>query len=89
MSNQFTNRQREAQYQSKGRPVLSLEFDVFVNNDVSMWTHTRHDIPFTVMKQAFEAIKDHIERFIADENMCPFNPYFVQNAVDDETIRDT
>jgi hypothetical protein len=67
-------------YKKKGQPTLSLEFDVFSNNKVSMWAHTRHDVPFTVMKSAFEAIRDHIESFLSDGDMCPFNPEFIKKA---------
>lgn len=76
----FTNRQREIQHAHKGRPILSLEFDVYADGSVSMWTHTRHEIPFSDMQQAFEACRDHIVRFIADGNMCPFNPQFIQQV---------
>ena len=89
MSNVFTNRQREIMYQQRGEPTLSLEFDVFDGDHVSMWAHTRHDVPFHVMKAAFEAIKDHLASFIADGDMCPFNPDFVTSAlVEKENIRD-
>jgi hypothetical protein len=76
MGIEFTNRQRTTQYKTKGRPTLSLEFDAFSDGDVSMWAHTRHEIPFHEMRAAFEAIQSHLKRFISDEAMCPFNPMF-------------
>jgi hypothetical protein len=79
MSEKFANRQREIQQARKGRPVLSLEFDVYEDGEVAMWAHTRHEIPFAQMQAAFEAIRDHLTRFIADGDMCPFNPQFVQS----------
>jgi len=74
----FSNRQRAKLYKQKGRPVLALEFDVFPSGEVSMWTHTRHDIPFDEMKRAFEAVQDHLRRFIVDGDICPFNPSFLE-----------
>ena len=68
-----TDKQRELLIKSRGHPILSLEFDVFPGNKVSMWAHTRHDVPFLEMKQAFEAIRAHIDEFIQDGDMCPFN----------------
>ena len=80
MSKVFTNRQREIMYRKRGEPILALEFDVFDGNQVSMWAHTRHDVPFAVMKDAFEAIQAHIASFLADGEMCPFNPEFRRTA---------
>jgi hypothetical protein len=81
MSAVLTNRQRAQLYQRHGAPVLALEFDVFApGQQVSMWAHTRHDIPFAEMQRAFEAIAEHLRRFLADGAMCPFNPAFVQEA---------
>jgi hypothetical protein len=78
MSQVFTNRQRAIMYRKRGAPVLALEFDVFAPDQVSMWAHTRHDIPFAQMKAAFEAIQRHLASFIADGDMCPFNPSFLR-----------
>ena len=85
MSHVFTNRQRAVMYRKRGTPVLMLEFDVFPADQVSMWAHTRHDIPFADMKAAFEAIERHIHNFIADGDMCPFNPDFLTNPDTEET----
>jgi hypothetical protein len=30
------------------------------------------------MKKAFEAIHEHLGTFIADGDMCPFNPHFMK-----------
>ena len=70
-------------YAKRGEPVLALEFDVFAHDNkvsVSMWAHTRHNIPFTEMKAAFEAIVGHLLSFIDDGDMCPFNPAFRDKA---------
>ncbi len=76
MSEQFSNRQRSNQQKRKGRPVLSLEFDVYEDGECSMWAHTRHEVPFLTMKAAFEKIEEHIHKFIEEGDMCPFNPEF-------------
>ena len=80
MSDTFANRQRAIQQARKGRPTLMLEFDVYGDGEVAMWAHTRHEIPFAVMQQAFEACRDHLQRFLTDGDMCPFNPQFRQEA---------
>ena len=48
-----------------------------------MWAHTRHDVPFTQMEQAFKAIQRHLSSFIADKAMCPFNPAFGRGLADE------
>ena len=83
MSQIFTNRQRAAQYRVKGQPTLALEFDAYSSGEVSMWAHTRHEVPFEEMKAAFEAIRRHLASFLADEAMCPFNPKFLKYASND------
>jgi hypothetical protein len=56
---------------------------VFADGEVSMWAHTRHDVPFTQMEQAFKAIQRHLSSFIADKAMCPFNPAFGRGLADE------
>lgn len=82
MSAVLTNRQRAILYEKKGRPILALEFDVFPSGEVSMWAHTRHMVPFAEMKLAFDAIQRHLSAFIADADMCPFNPEFLKEDGD-------
>ena len=88
MGRVFTNRQREAMYRIRGRPTLTLEFDVFPPDQVSMWAHTRHEIPFAEMKAAFEAIEQHIHSFLLDGDMCPFHPDFVRETQKDGNKED-
>ena len=83
MGRVLTNTQRAIQYAVKGEPTLALEFDVFADGEVSMWTHTRHDVPFTQMEQAFQAIQRHLSRFIAAKAMCPFHPAFGRGLADE------
>jgi len=80
VSQVLTNRQRAHLYRQHGAPTLALEFDVFPDGQVSMWTHTRHDVPFADMHAAFELISQHIRRFIEDREMCPFHPAFLGHA---------
>ena len=76
----FTNRQRSMMYRTKGEPTLALEFDVFPDGQCSMWAHTRHDVPFATMQAAFQAVLAHLQSFIADGEVCPFNPDFMAQA---------
>jgi hypothetical protein len=57
-----------------GPPALALEFDVWADGAVSMWTHFRHGDDYAKAKQHLIAIRDHLERFIQDGDMCPFHP---------------
>lgn len=69
----LTDKQREARILERGRPVLSLEFDVFDDGSVSMWTHFDHSADFGVTRRQLHAIKEHLDAFLADEAMCPFH----------------
>ncbi len=66
-------KQREALIEERGEPVLRLEFDVFAGNKVSMWTHFNHEADFKEAKLQLIAIRDHLNEFLRDENMCPFH----------------
>lgn len=74
MSKTFTDKQRAVMYEEKGKPILILDFDIFLDGQVAMWTHTKHGIPFPQMKAAFQAAVDHLTSFISNESMCPFYP---------------
>lgn len=69
----FTDKQRKALIEERGEPKLTLEFDVFDGDKVSMWTHFDHSADYNDMKTALLAIKDHLEEFLKDEKMCPFH----------------
>jgi len=79
-----SNRQRDKLYTKRGKPVLSLEFDVWSEGKVSMWAHTRHDVDFQEMKRAFVECRDHLNAFIEDEAMCPFNHQFTDESAPPE-----
>jgi hypothetical protein len=69
----FSNKQRDALIAERGQPKLRLEFDVFEDERVSMWTHFDHSDDFGAVKNRLEAIRDHLNEFLRDENMCPFH----------------
>lgn len=64
---------RSALHASRGKPVLSLEFEVFEFSEVSMWTHFNHGTPFPVAEAGLKAVQAHLEKFIRDRAMCPFH----------------
>jgi len=67
------NKQREALLSMLGAPALSLEFDVWPDGNVSMWTHLNHAADYAKTRADFIAIRDHLNSFIAAEAMCPFH----------------
>jgi len=64
--------QRSALVKERGEPMLRLEFDVFADGQVSMWTHFQHGDDFRKNKSMLLAAQQHLSEFIADEGMCPF-----------------
>jgi len=69
----LTDKQREALIAERGEPVLTLEFDVFEGENVSMWTHFKHGEDFNKAKARLTACRDKLNEFLRDENMCPFH----------------
>lgn len=69
----LAEKQRDALIRERGEPVLRLEFDVFADGQVSMWTHFKHGSDFTNTRALLEAIQRHLREFIADGEMCPFS----------------
>ena len=69
----LANKQRDARIEALGEPTLRVEFDVFANGEVSMWTHFDHQSDFNVVKTQLTAVRDHLTEFLKDENMCPFH----------------
>jgi hypothetical protein len=65
---------RSALHASRGKPVLSIDFEVFANGEVSMWTHFDHGMPFGDAETHLKAIQAHLAKFIRDRAMCPFHP---------------
>lgn len=69
----LAEKQREALIRERGEPALRLEFDVFEDGHISMWTHFEHGADFQKVKQRLTAVQEHLSEFIADENLCPFH----------------
>jgi hypothetical protein len=69
----LSDKQRTALIAERGEPKLRLEFDVFADGQVSMWTHFDHGGDFGEVKTMLTKIHKHLTEFMADENMCPFH----------------
>lgn len=69
----LADKQRAALIQERGEPALRLEFDVFADGQISMWTHFEHGSDFAKVKEMLTGIHKHLTEFLADENMCPFH----------------
>jgi hypothetical protein len=69
----LTDAQRRERIKEKGAPLTRLEFDVFADGSVSMWTHFDHGDDFQRVRADLLAIKTHLEEFLRDEAMCPFH----------------
>jgi hypothetical protein len=69
----LANKQRDALVQERGEPKLRLEFDVFADGQISMWTHFDHGGDFNEVKVMLGGIQKHLTEFLADESMCPFH----------------
>jgi hypothetical protein len=66
------DKQREALISELGQPKLTIEFDVWGESKVSMWTHFDHSDDYQDVKKRLVAIRDHLDGFLKDERMCPF-----------------
>lgn len=69
-------RQRKATWKANGEPVVVITFDGFVNGEISMWQSTNHSADYDTVRQALMQMRDHLDRFLKDERMCPFHPEF-------------
>lgn len=68
----LAEKQRAELIKVRGEPKLTIEFDVFEELQVSMWTHFNHGDNFEDMRSRLIAIRNHLDEFLKDENMCPF-----------------
>lgn len=86
----FTEKQRVVLIEERGQPTLSIEFDVWDEDKVSMWTHFNHSDDFQIVKKKLMAIKNHLDEFLKDEAMCPFHKNKKEESVLNipEKIRD-
>ena len=69
----LSEKRRSALIAERGEPKLRLEFDVFADGQISMWTHFDHSGDFTEVKNMLVGIQKHLTEFLADESMCPFH----------------
>lgn len=70
----FADKQRQTHHDIHGAPALLLEFEVFADGAVSMWTHLDHSMPFEVAERYFLAIQEHLASFLQDRKLCPMCP---------------
>lgn len=68
----LAEKQRQVLRAEKGEPVLTLEFDIFEDGGLSMWTHFEHGSDFESAKRRLIEIRDHLDSFISAQSMCPF-----------------
>lgn len=69
----FSDKQRQHLIDERGNPNLRIEFDVWEDDKVSMWTHFNHSDDYALVKNRLLAIKNHLDEFLKDEKMCPFH----------------
>jgi hypothetical protein len=69
----FVDKQRDGLISELGQPKLTIEFDVWGESKVSMWTHFDHSDDYADVKKRLIAIRDHLDSFLKDEKMCPFH----------------
>lgn len=69
----LADNQRQALISERGEPSLRIEFDVFSDGQVSMWTHFQHGDDFNKVKDRLESVLAHLTEFLKDESMCPFH----------------
>jgi len=69
----LSEKQRDALIAERGEPKLRLEFDVFADGQISMWTHFDHGGDFVRVKEMLIGIQKHLTEFLVDESMCPFS----------------
>jgi hypothetical protein len=69
----LVDKQREGLISELGQPKLTIEFDVWGESKVSMWTHFDHSDNYLEVKKRLIAIRDHLDSFLKDEKMCPFH----------------
>ena len=82
-----TDVQRHNMIRDNGHPLISVEFDVWTGNRVSMWNHMPHGADFSEVRSALIAIRDHLDQFIQDgPAMCPFSPAFNPGRTDEQLL---
>lgn len=69
----IANKQRNKLISMKGEPVAKVNFDVFEDGSLSMWTEFNHKSDYLKMKEQVEVMRDHLDDFIKNSCMCPFH----------------
>ena len=72
-------RQRNAIWKANGEPLIVITFDGFPNGEVSMWQSTKHSSDYDTVRQSLIKMREHLDRFLKNERMCPFHPEFCDN----------
>ena len=70
----LAEKQRAVLIKEHGEPVARIEFDVWSDGSLSMWTHFGHSDNFYKMKFQVERMRDHLDKFLKEGDMCPFSP---------------
>lgn len=78
-----SRRQRQAIRDSHGELVVGLDFEGFADGHISMWQHVDHGMDYAQTRELIKKMRDHLDRFIEDESMCPFNPEFKNLSADE------
>ena len=68
----LSNKQREVLIEINGYPKASVNFDVWTDGKVSMWTTFNHGDDYGEIKKCLVAMREQLDRFIRDGKMCPF-----------------
>ena len=73
------NDQRQVMHMVKGIPPVGLDFEVYADGHLAMWSHINHSLSFEQVKDHLLAMRDHLDQFIASGDMCPYHPLFKSN----------
>lgn len=68
----LADKQRIALIETHGAPRATVNFDIFHDGELAMWTNFNHGDDFEAVKTLLIQMRDHLSDFINDGNMCPF-----------------
>jgi hypothetical protein len=71
-----SKRQRKALWDANGEPIVIVTFDGFEDGNLSMWQSTNHAADYDTVRASLVKMRDHLDKFLKDERMCPFHPEF-------------
>ena len=75
--------QRKAVADAHGEQICGIEFVAYPDGHVSMWSHINHKEEYSEVRTALLAIQTHLDGFIRDGYMCPFNPAFGKDKAEE------